>query len=225
MALGRVQSTSGDIISPCMSKATKQCIQCRKEFVRYLSRRNIVAGRGRFCTQACSTAFRLALPPEKQPQWKGGKPTWSCLTCTKPFESWRRKDAGPRSFCSIKCLGVENGRRRLGVPRPSAVRLQLSRAFKGERSHFWRGGLTKTNALIRESTEYTQWREAVLKRDNYTCVDCGSRKRLQADHIKQFAFYPSLRFELSNGRTLCIECHRKTPTWGNNRSPHLHEAA
>ena len=37
---------------------------------------------------------------------------------------------------------------------------------------------------------------------------------LHADHIKPFAFFPSLRFDLENGRTLCVECHKKTPTFG-----------
>ena len=36
-------------------------------------------------------------------------------------------------------------------------------------------------------------------------------------HIKPFADYPDLRFELSNGRTLCVPCHTKTPTYGWNR--------
>lgn len=208
-----------------MSKATKQCIQCQKEFVRYISKRNIAAGRGRFCTRACSTAHRLTLPADRQPQWKGGMLSWSCLTCGKQFKNWKRKGGASRSFCSIGCLGIENGRKRIGIPRSHAVRNKLSSAFRGSKSHFWRGGVTKTNALIRESTAYTQWREAVLKRDKYACVDCGSGKKLQADHIKQFAYFPELRFELSNGRTLCEPCHRKTPTWGNNNPNKLYEVA
>jgi 5-methylcytosine-specific restriction endonuclease McrA len=38
--------------------------------------------------------------------------------------------------------------------------------------------------------------------------------RLEADHIKPFCRFPELRLVVSNGRTLCKDCHRKTPTWG-----------
>lgn len=82
------------------------------------------------------------------------------------------------------------------------------------KNHLWRGGITKVNATIRHSVEYKLWREAVFKRDNFTCVWCMSTdKRLNADHIKQFAFYPALRFSVENGRTLCEECHAKTETY------------
>ena len=35
-----------------------------------------------------------------------------------------------------------------------------------------------------------------------------------ADHELPFAYFPDLRFEVLNGRTLCETCHRKTPTFG-----------
>lgn len=64
--------------------------------------------------------------------------------------------------------------------------------------------------------DYKLWREAVFKRDNYTCRFCKRPKggNLQADHIKPFAIYPELRLSIDNGRTLCGECHKKTDTFG-----------
>ena len=70
------------------------------------------------------------------------------------------------------------------------------------------------------SLEYKIWRDKVFFRDNFTCQDCGRRggdgKKiiLNADHIKPFSLFPELRFELENGKTLCKECHQKTPTYG-----------
>lgn len=37
---------------------------------------------------------------------------------------------------------------------------------------------------------------------------------LEADHIKPYSLFPELRYEVDNGRTLCVDCHKKTPTWG-----------
>lgn len=39
--------------------------------------------------------------------------------------------------------------------------------------------------------------------------DCGSKKGLEAHHIVRWADSPKLRFEPSNGITLCQECHSK----------------
>lgn len=69
---------------------------------------------------------------------------------------------------------------------------------------------------IYNSIEYKLWRKSVFERDGYQCIWGGKEHgdRLQADHIKSFAFFPELRFAIDNGRTLCIDCHRKTDTWG-----------
>lgn len=79
----------------------------------------------------------------------------------------------------------------------------------------WQGGIAKLNDAFRHSLEYKMWRRAVFIRDNYTCQECGQRgDHLHADHIKPFALFPTLRLVVSNGRTLCVKCHRKTPTYG-----------
>lgn len=80
----------------------------------------------------------------------------------------------------------------------------------GERSHFWKGGITPINTAIRESIEYEEWRTKVFERDNYTCQNCEQiGGYLEADHIKPFSLYPDLRLDVDNGRTLCKLCHKK----------------
>jgi 5-methylcytosine-specific restriction endonuclease McrA len=93
----------------------------------------------------------------------------------------------------------------------------LHRANKqrGEKSHRWQGGKTNENRILRNSLAAKMWREKVFARDDYTCVKCGQRGgTLTADHIKPWALYPMLRFDVDNGRTLCRECHAKEPTTG-----------
>lgn len=86
----------------------------------------------------------------------------------------------------------------------------------GSKHPFWKGGITPINRKIRNSLEYKLWRGAVFARDDYTCVWCGARGvKINADHIKPFAYYPELRLAIDNGRTLCVGCHKKTDTWGS----------
>ena len=52
---------------------------------------------------------------------------------------------------------------------------------------------------------------AVFEKDAFTCQMCFKiGGTLQADHIKPWAFFPELRYDLSNGRTLCVPCHKTT---------------
>jgi len=90
---------------------------------------------------------------------------------------------------------------------------------RGPQNNMWKGGVTPINERIRKSIEYKFWRKSVLERDNYTCVLCeiksekGKFVLLHADHIKPFANHIQLRFDINNGRTLCIPCHKKTETY------------
>ena len=108
--------------------------------------------------------------------------------------------------------------------------------LSGEKHYNYQGGITPTNFRIRTSVEYKQWREAVFKWDNYTCVLCGSSESgtLNADHypipfsailnkliieqglenLYEKALEYDLFWSLDNGRTLCEPCHKKTDTWG-----------
>lgn len=103
-----------------------------------------------------------------------------------------------------------------GLTKKTDTRIKAyAEKISGENAHNWRGGVTPINKKIRKSLEYKIWREAVFARDNYTCQFCRIRGGvLHPDHIKPFSSHPDLRFELSNGRTLCASCHRKTDTWG-----------
>lgn len=121
---------------------------------------------------------------------------------------------------------------RLGIPNSEEQKNKISKAmtgFKrspenrenmrksrlGEKSHLWEGGKTSQAMKIRNSLEYRLWRESVFKRDNWTCIWCGKRGgKLNADHIKPFSLFPELRFAIDNGRTLCLDCHKITDTFG-----------
>lgn len=69
----------------------------------------------------------------------------------------------------------------------------------------------------RNSAEYAEWRRLVFERDGFQCQVCEKiGGKLNAHHIKPFAKYKELRFEVDNGITLCEECHKKMHRGGEN---------
>jgi len=99
---------------------------------------------------------------------------------------------------------------RLGQKRPGSRPDNIPRML-GPNNPRWKGGITPRNRILRNSSKYKIWRYSVFERDDYTCQTCGQRGGdLNADHIKSWADFPQFRFSISNGRTLCVPCHRKT---------------
>lgn len=148
---------------------------------------------------------------------------------------------------TYKLIGEKTSKRQIGKPAPKGsgfkkghgkirtdesykkASVKISKALlgkpqyhqRGEKNNFWKGGITPTNTKIRESLEMKEWKRRVLERDNYTCVLCGvSGVKFEVDHIKPFAYFHELRFELSNGRTLCKPCHKSTDTYLHKAKKH-----
>lgn len=138
----------------------------------------------------------------------------NCNTCGKPYRKQNRL------YCSRSCrpqpVKFINSIRFGGRKHTKETLLKKSDVQRGPLGSNWRGGVNPINKGIRSSSRYKEWRKSVFVRDNYTCQKCGRiGGELNADHIMPFAEYPELRFELSNGRTLCKNpCHRETETYG-----------
>lgn len=106
----------------------------------------------------------------------------------------------------------------------------------GENHKWWKGGRTSLTPKIKDSAEYRFWRMAVLRRDFFTCQLCGAKNKkgekyiFHVDHIYPFskilddynittleeAIFCEALWDTENGRTLCKDCHKQTPTWGRN---------
>lgn len=57
------------------------------------------------------------------------------------------------------------------------------------------------------STQILSWARAVKERDGSACTVCGSTRDLHAHHVKPKSLFPSLALDVSNGVTLCVDCH------------------
>ena len=57
---------------------------------------------------------------------------------------------------------------------------------------------------------YKDFRIKVLKRDKFKCKmpGCKNKKNLQVHHISKWSGASALRYEISNGITLCRYCHK-----------------
>ena len=142
-----------------------------------------------------------------------GKPTWMTGSSGEHTSMWGKKHS-EETKQKMRIAAIKNGAK---PPRPKQkktpewVKEKLSKSHIGKVGKLasnWQGGKTPEQKRIRRSIEYRLWRQSVFRRDNYTCVWCGIKENIQADHIKPFALYPELRFAIDNGRTLCINCHR-----------------
>lgn len=83
------------------------------------------------------------------------------------------------------------------------------------------------NHNIRTSKKWNKWREKVFKRDNWTCQNCGKKSGngesvvLHPHHIisvKQCVNTDNINliYQISNGITLCFDCH-----WDEHRKEHI----
>lgn len=88
------------------------------------------------------------------------------------------------------------------------TRKKISESKKGEKCHWWRGGVSTKNQMIRNTLEYREWRRLVFSRDSHTCQRCkNSGCYLVAHHIESFDKNIDKRTSLDNGIALCRNCH------------------
>jgi 5-methylcytosine-specific restriction endonuclease McrA len=83
-------------------------------------------------------------------------------------------------------------------------------ALRGRDCPAYRDGKHVERMGERFTSEYKRWRYDVMRRDGFTCQQCGDAKgrNLHAPHIKPFATHPELRLDTNNGITLCEPCHK-----------------
>ena len=186
------------------------CENCQQGFeVSYIRRSQ------RFCSYSCSKSGKFHHFYGKVGPTKGVKPWTTGLT----------KDTDERLAKAGKKISDIQKQQFLSGKRNN----------HGENNPNWKPPEKRRSVLrvaISMTAAYRKWRTEIFTRDQFQCVMCKVIKGpFNADHIVPFseivtkhniqtiedALACSEMWDLSNGRTLCLECHRKTPTYGNGK--------
>jgi len=161
------------------------------------------------------TSFKRGIIP-----WNKGK-KHSIETRRKISEATKGKRAwnkgGKNTWFNPKGLELGRGWMR-GKHHTKEAREKISNNLIGklssEKHPNWKGGVSRGYKTGYYSTQYKRWRIRIFERDGFKCQGCGLvGGYLTAHHIKSFAHYPKLRYELDNGITLCEECHKLTDNY------------
>jgi len=167
---------------------------------------------------------------EKMRKAKLGKPTWN--KGKKLSEEHRKNLKGKRPN------QTGENHHMFGKHHTLETKEKIRIAKSGDKCNLWKGGVSKISNLIRGCFQTRQWRSDVFTRDNYTCQKCGIKSGcgytiyfeahhikshseiLKENHIKTIedAINCQELWNINNGITLCLKCHKETDTYaGRNR--------
>lgn len=170
--------------------ALVQCLGCGQSFKVIPSRLETA----KFCSYACRGKWRATnCAGDNNPNYRGGH--FKECQCGEKF--WVIPAKEHKKFCSKPCAD-KYGFRFTGEDHPN---------YSPTARRKNRGG------------SHHKWVNAVISRDAATCQHCGAKEvELHAHHIKSYREFPELRFEVSNGITLCFKCHWAVHTASNENA-------
>lgn len=205
-------------------KVKLTCVHCGKEFIIDESYYKKQSKRGQ-TPKYCSIDCRLA-------EQRKNKIKSKCKNCGK--EIMITKDKNKSNFCSQECrIKYMQQETKTVVCNYCGKEFKKNKyAYDHAKTHYcsqkcydeYRANKKETykelTHYLRTHESYNDWRTEVLKKDNYKCTKCGSKKDLHAHHIIQLydicekynmnkdKILNSKEFhDINNGITLCQDCH------------------
>ena len=193
----------------------KKCLICGNLYTKRTTCSSREWNKSKYCSRKCVAQSKI------------GKPVWNKGTkgiCKPNSGSFKKGQSSWNK--GLKGYSVAWNK---GKPKSEETKRKISQSLSGrptgrtgEKCNFWKGGKSSEYTKLKNSIEWKNWRRAVFERDDYTCQECGERNYkgngksiwIHPHHIKSRSEYPELQFEISNGMTLCRDCHRKTSNYG-----------
>jgi len=180
------------------------CLMCPARY--YVLPYRLAKGLGRYCGFSCRSKGRVVSDDTraKMRVAQGARGPRSQETKAR-MSAAQTVIAATRDHSSLATHGYQPGRivsdaerRDRGERLREALRVKAGGIFKYETD----------DAFQRKLPEYKQWRTAVFERDNYTCNGCRVvGGYLEAHHVLPWSTFPDRRFDVSNGITVCLDCH------------------
>lgn len=175
------------------NRVVKKCDYCGKDIE--VAKYKVEQREYNYCNQSCRTEhLKVLMLENNNPNYN--RIEHNCDGCGKiiyviPHKLEKQKYI----FCSNECY-----------------KKNIGQYFKGENNPLFNFNLTEEERKTkRKYTEYYEWRLKVYEKDNFACKCCGDNKghNLIAHHILNYSEHKELRTEISNGITLCKQCHKK----------------
>lgn len=149
-----------------------------------------------YCSQKCKAIHQKSLLlSEANPNFRNRTATVNCDCCGIEFKMpMHRLEDRKNVYCSLKCKYTHNGSLYSGINNPNYI---------DGLSHDYR-------ARYRIIEGYRQWRIDVMTRDEFTCQICSDSTggNLHAHHMDSYNWAKDKRTDVSNGVTLCSDCHK-----------------
>ena len=173
-----------------------KCKECRKESRKIHTIICCVCGKEfkarskkiKCCSQECKHIEKGRVHTEKKTD------VLNCKMCGKEFRRPQcRQNEGDNVFCSRECT---------------------DKYHTGENASNYNPNLTDEDRQGRRGMLYMAWINEVYKKDNYTCQYCGTKNgkgdkvNLNAHHKDGYHWCIERRIDISNGVTLCEDCHK-----------------
>lgn len=185
----------------------KKCLLCNVEYSKKYNESKRSFDERKYCSSTCGNQARVGkkLAPEHKEKIRlaglGRRHTAEAIAKMSGQNAHRWRGGKP------KCIDCQNPIANLYAKRCESCYKKFAR---GVNAAHWQGGKTSKNMLVRNSKEMKEWRNAVFKRDGFTCLMCKQvGYSLQAHHIIPFSVAPELWFDVDNGATLCKACHHQ----------------
>lgn len=124
-------------------------------------------------------------------------------------------------------IQMKGNKHTLGYVPSEETRKKISESHKGERNYLWISDRTqlKDDHKDRGGQLHREWSLNVKNRDGWKCKisngDCSGR--LEAHHILGWKSYPELRYQITNGITLCHFHHPRKREEEKKLSPYFQQ--